>query len=313
MLAPLDDVPLAPAEPALPPAHEVELSAGTTMVREVPGPPGAPTVVLLHGWTATADLNFYTCYDALGQHFRVLAMDHRGHGTGIRTRRRFRLEDCADDVAELLAIEGAGAAVALGYSMGGAVAQLLRQQHPEAVRGLVLAATAAQFKARYNDRLSFLGLKGLARLARLTPAQARAWLSTQLYLERRTATWPAWAIDEAAAHDWRMVLEAGGAIGSFRSASWLGEIDVPTAIVVTMQDEVVPLRRQIELFEAIPHARAFRIDAAHDAVVARPDRAVPVLLEACRDVEARAAAHLSPSPPSFSFSPSPLRSDARLG
>jgi 3-oxoadipate enol-lactonase len=253
-------------------------------VREVPGPPGAPTVVVLHGWTATADLNFYTCFDALGRHFRVLAMDHRGHGTGIRSRRRFRLEDCADDVAEMLDVEGAGPAVAFGYSMGGAVAQLLWQRHRESVRGLVLAATAAQFKARYNDRLSFLGLKGLARLARLTPAQARTWLSNQLYLERKTARWAPWAVEEMAVHDWRMVLEAGGAIGSFRSASWLGEIDVPTAIVVTMQDEVVPLRRQIQLFESIPHARAFRIDAGHDAVVARPDRAVPVLVEACRSV-----------------------------
>jgi 3-oxoadipate enol-lactonase len=241
-------------------------------------------VVLLHGWTATSVLNFYTCFDALGQHFRVLAMDHRGHGTGIRTRRRFRLEDCADDVAELLDIEGAGTAIALGYSMGGAVAQLLWRHHPDSVRGLVLAATAAQFKARYNDRLSFLGLNGLARLARLTPAQARTWLSNQLYLDRKTATWSPWAVDEAASHDWRMVLEAGGAIGSFRSAPWLGEIDVPTAIVVTMQDEVVPLRRQIQLFESIPRARAFRVDAGHDAVVARPDRAVPLLVEACRSL-----------------------------
>jgi pimeloyl-ACP methyl ester carboxylesterase len=251
-------------------------------VRELPGPPGAPTVVLLHGWTATADLNFYTCYDALGEHFRVLAFDHRGHGRGIRSRRRFRLEDCADDVAELLAVEDAGPAIALGYSMGGAVAQLLWQRHPEAVRGLVLAATAAQFKARYNDRLSFLGLKGLARLARLTPAQVRTFLSNQLYIGRRTADWAPWAVEEAASHDWRMVLEAGSAIGGFRSAPWLGEVDVPTAVVVTMQDEVVPLRRQIQLFEAIPGARALRIDANHNAVVARPDRAVPVLVEACR-------------------------------
>jgi pimeloyl-ACP methyl ester carboxylesterase len=253
-------------------------------VREVPGPPGAPTVVLLHGWTASADLNFHTCYEPMGAQFRVLAFDHRGHAKGIRARRRLRLEDCADDVAELLAVEHAGPAVALGYSMGGAVAQLLWRRHPEAVSGLVLAATAAQFKARYNDRLSFLGLRGLAGVARLTPAQLRTFLSKQLYLSRRTAHWAPWAVEEAATHDWRMILEAGGAIGSFRSAAWLGEVDVPTAVVVTMQDEVVPLRRQIQLFDAIPGARAFRIDAAHDAIVARPDRAVPILVEACRAV-----------------------------
>ena len=72
-----------------------------------------------------------------------------------------------------------------------------------------------------------------------------------------------------------MVLEAGRAIGRFRSAEWLGEIDVPTAVIVTMQDEVVPVRRQIELFEGIPGALALRIDAGHDAAVTRPGRYVP--------------------------------------
>ena len=53
-----------PAAPPLPPARDVELAAGTVGLREVAGPPGAPTVVLLHGWTASADLNFCTCFDA---------------------------------------------------------------------------------------------------------------------------------------------------------------------------------------------------------------------------------------------------------
>ena len=189
--------------PELPPGRHVWLPGrGRTFVRELAGPAGAPTIVLLHGWTASADLNFYTCYESLGEHFRVLSFDHRGHGHGIRSRRRFRLEDCADDVAELLAAVDAAPAIAVGYSMGGAVAQLLWRRHPEAVRGLVLAATAAQFKARYNDRLSFLGLRGLARLARLTPAQVRMFLSNQLYLGRRTADWAPWAVDEASNHDW---------------------------------------------------------------------------------------------------------------
>ncbi len=254
------------------------------LLRVVPGPADAPTVVLLHGWTASADLNFVRCYEPLGERFRVLAFDHRGHARGIRTRRRFRLEDCADDVAAMIEAEVGGPAVVLGYSMGGAVAQLVWRRHPHVVRGLVLAATAARFKARGNDRLSFFGLKSLGRLARLTPAQIRRRLTHQLYLRRKTARWSRWAVDQAASHDWRMILEAGGAIGAFRSADWLGEVDVPTAVVVTMQDAVVPLIHQIQLFEAIPGARPFRIDAAHDAIVARPDRAVPTIIDACQFV-----------------------------
>lgn len=245
--------------------------------------------MLLHGWTATADLNFFTCYGALGERFRVLAFDHRGHGRGIRSRRLFRLEDCADDVAAMADAVGVDDLVAVGYSMGGAVAQLLWRRHPDRVRGLVLCATAAHFNARRDERLSFLGLTGLAALARLTPAQARRRLSSQLYLQRKASTWSPWAVEQASVHDWRMVLEAGRAIGTFRSDDWLGEIDVPTSVIMTMQDEVVPLRRQIGLFEGIAAAQALRVDAGHDAIVSRPDRCVPVLLRACDDVARRVA------------------------
>ena len=47
-----------------------------------------PPVLLLHGWMFSADLNWYTTYGALEEAgYRVLAVDHRGHGRGIRTRR----------------------------------------------------------------------------------------------------------------------------------------------------------------------------------------------------------------------------------
>ena len=88
--------------PDLPHGGSVELPGrGTTFARHISGPPGAPVVLLLHGWTANADLNFFTCYRSLGEHFRVVAIDHRGHGRGIRSRKAFRLEDCADDAAAL--------------------------------------------------------------------------------------------------------------------------------------------------------------------------------------------------------------------
>src|SRR5687768_2150979 len=88
--------------PMLPEGRYVWLPGrGRTFVRELAGPPGAPVVMLLHGWSATADLNWFTCFEALARHFRVLALDHRGHGRGLRTAAPFRLEHCADDVATL--------------------------------------------------------------------------------------------------------------------------------------------------------------------------------------------------------------------
>jgi 3-oxoadipate enol-lactonase len=275
--------------PELPPGAAMELPGrGTTFVRRLDGPVGAPTVVLLHGWTATADINWFTCYSALSEHYRVVALDHRGHGRGIRSRKLFRLEDCADDAVAVCDVLGIDSFIPVGYSMGGPIAQLIWQRHRHRAAGLVMCATAAYFATSREEKLSFLGISGLAAVARLTPLQTRQWLTEQFYLQRKADQWEPWAVEEASSHDWRAVLEAGRAIGNFSSRDWSGEIDVPTSTVITMRDRVVPVRRQVGLFEAIPDSEAFRVDGDHDAIVANAKQFVPTLLRACRSVVERA-------------------------
>jgi 3-oxoadipate enol-lactonase len=273
--------------PALPPGRAVELPGrGTTFVRELPGPAGAPTLFLLHGWTVTADLNWFACYFPLARRFNVVALDHRGHGRGIRSRRPFRLEDCADDVVALADVLGVERSIPVGYSMGGPIAQLIWQRHPGRVEGLVLCATSRSFVASREERMTFLGLSSLALGARVTPAFARNWLSTQ-FVQRRGRDYHDWAYEQIERSDWTSVLEAGRAIGNFSSRHWVGDIDVPTAVVATARDMVVPVRRQLRLAESIPGAVAFKVDGGHDAVISVPSFA-STLLAACTHVAERA-------------------------
>lgn len=280
------------AAPPLPPGRYVDLPGrGTTFIREVPGPPGAPALVLLHGWTATADINWFPSFAALGRRFRVIALDHRGHGRGLSSSAPFRLRDCADDVAALADELGIASVIPVGYSMGGPVAQLVWHRHPERVEGLVLCATAKRFASGRDERLMFYGMGALARASRLTPAMLRDRLSG-VYLARRARRYDDWAMEQVSRHDWTKILEAGQAIGRFSSREWVGEIDVPVAVVITMGDRVVPLQRQIRLFESIPGAKAFRVDGDHDACVINAERFVPTLVSACTYVaeQARVAA-----------------------
>jgi 3-oxoadipate enol-lactonase len=287
MAEPTDEE-VAPATPDLPPGRSVELPGrGTTFIREVGGPPGAPTVLLLHGWTATADLNWFTSFAALGRRFRVLAMDHRGHGRGIRTSEVFRLRDCADDGIALADELGIERVIPVGYSMGGPVAQLMWRRHRDRVDGLVLCATANRFSTTRDERLAFAGMSALARAARMTPSVLRDRLSG-VYLARRAGRYDTWAMEQVGRHDWTKILEAGRAIGRFSSREWIGQIDVPTALLLTMRDHVVPLARQIRLFESIPGAKAYRIDGDHDACIANAARFVPTLVSACTYVAERA-------------------------
>src|SRR3954451_7543731 len=101
----------------MPNGRHVELPGrGTTFLREA-GPADAPTILLLHGWTANADLNWRSAYPALTERYHVIAPDHRGHARGVRDPERFRLEACADDAGALLETLGVAHATVVGYSM----------------------------------------------------------------------------------------------------------------------------------------------------------------------------------------------------
>ena len=276
-----------------PPGRRVELAGrGTTYVREVDGPRGAPTVVLLHGWCATAGLNWFRVFDPLAAHFHVVAPDLRGHGRGVRGPGVFRLHDAADDVAELLLTLGTGPVIPVGYSMGGPIAQLLWKRHRDLVSGLVLCATAARFMPGGRERVMFTSAMAAAAggtriggIAARIPGPHRVWPALARSL--RTGTLPEWAAAEVRRHDLRLVLEAGHSIGTYNAQRWIGDIDVPTAAVVTVADKTVAPNRQREMAHAIPGATIHEVDDGHLAC-ANPSFATP-LLDACLDVANRDA------------------------
>jgi len=278
--------------PAVPLGRRVPLAGrGTTFVREIAGPPGAPTLVLLHGFMASGGLNWFRTFDALSREFRVVAPDLRGHARGIRSRRRMRLADCADDVAALVDELGAGKVIATGYSMGGPVAQLLWRRHPDKVAGLVLCATAPWFSEE-SRRVTDASLATLAALTRVGGHLAAVPAAGAQLLRRVRAERPAgfltWAAEEMRRHDLRMLTEAAHSMTRFDSRSWLGDIDVPTAVLRTNRDRVVDANRQSEFVTRIRAARLVEHDDGHIAC-ARASFAPP-LLDACRDVAWRANA-----------------------
>lgn len=246
-----------------------------------------PTLLLLHGWMATASLNWYRALSFLGAEFHVVAPDLRGHGRHGLPAPRFTMEAAADDTAELAAQLALGPVVAVGYSMGGAVAQVLARRHPEVVRGLVLCATAATFTER-SWRRPVVRLTGRAggALSRAFPAFAQAILLH--YLRRSDSAGEAggrghsrWALDERARSSPGCFIEAGAALNRFDSRHWLAELRVPTCVVVTTGDRRVPPWRQDTLAALVPGARRLTVDAGHDAAVGGRDVFLPVLRRAC--------------------------------
>lgn len=259
------------------------------------GPPPTPAagedtapVLLLHGWTSSAALNWYRCFPALSDRYRAIALDHRGHGRGIRSRRPFRLEDCADDAAALIRQMSVGPCTVVGYSMGGPIAQLLWLRHPEVVRELVLCATAPSFVARQRPKaVTSLWFWATFALS-VTPPLIR-----KLAMDRAVASWrrnhsaSEWAAKEWRRHDPAAMLQAGLALANYDATGWIPRIDVPTAVVLTERDTTVSPARQRSLADLIPDSQIFAVDADHRACVDYSDLFVPALLDALETTRTR--------------------------
>ena len=281
VIEPDDPVDAVPGPP-LPLGRRIELPGrGTTFARCIPGPTDAPTVVLVHGWLASGGLNWFQTFDSLRGRYGVVAPDLRGHGRGIRSRRRFRLADCADDLAALIDHLGCGPVVVVGYSMGGPVAQLLWRRHRDHVAGLVFVATSSSFVAGMRERFIFTsamaaaagGTRAGQQVTRLPIRAVRERIPTDA--PGRPASMGRWAAAEMRRHNIRTVLEAGQAVGNYNARRWVGDIDVPTTCVVTTKDLAIKPSEQGRLAFAIPGATVHRLEDGHTAC-ARPGFGEPI-------------------------------------
>jgi 3-oxoadipate enol-lactonase len=112
-----------------------------------------------------------------------------------------------------------------------------------------------------------------------------AWAQRLLARERLAATGFAdWAERELLRRDPRAVLQAAATLGGYTAEPWIGDIDVPTSVLVHTRDELVPPRRQLELAAVVPGAVAHFVDADHRAVVRDRELFGRALVRAVDDV-----------------------------
>ena len=284
----------APRPVDLPAPRAIELPGrGRTCVIDIPGPDNAPTVILLHALATTAALSWYPSLGALSEHYRVVTFDQRWHGRGIQSE-EFLLADCADDVAAVADALGIDEFIVVGYSMGGAVAQLVWKRHRHRVQGLVLAATARNFRGKATERLWFAltatamqrwGHKARSGMLKVASALSESPMPLTSTAERIAP----WAMAEFRSTSVWSMLAAIDEIGRFDSSAWIRRVDIPTSVIVATRDRFIPTRRQRRLAASIPGAMTYDVEGNHAAIVLGADDFVPVLVEATRSVSRRIA------------------------
>jgi 3-oxoadipate enol-lactonase len=284
---------------ALPPVPELPVGG----VRELPGrgssyiidtgmPPGrpdAPTLVLLHALACTALLSWYPSLGALAARYRVVMLDQRWHGRGIRSP-HFRLEDCADDVVALADTLGVERVIPVGYSMGALVAQLVARRHPSRIDGLVLGAATMRFRRGEADPFALRILAG--RIGQLSERRLRGGPFAAPHEDGHDAN--RWAREQFRSTSRAEIAGATSVIARFDSTRWAGQISAPAAVVITTKDHAIPASHQRALVRTLRNASCFEVEAGHAALVLNAALFTPALLAACASVAMRRTAARAP-------------------
>jgi pimeloyl-ACP methyl ester carboxylesterase len=103
-----------------------------------------PLIVMLPSASRGAD-DFYDVAALIAaQGFRVVCPEPRGSGRTTGPHEGISLHDVANDVAAAIQHENIGPAILVGHAAGSFTARMTAVDHPELVRGVVLAAAGAR-------------------------------------------------------------------------------------------------------------------------------------------------------------------------
>jgi 3-oxoadipate enol-lactonase len=210
-----------------------------------------------------ADRRMWACQHLVfGLRHRCIALDNRGVGRSGKPAGPYALTELADDAIAVLDAEGIDSAHVLGYSMGGAVAQLMAVLYQDRVRTLTLAATACRHRAWRRDLLADWQRLATERGIHAMARQAFPWLMGPTV--RRFASWLNLL--------WPIILNQPAAafasqVEAILSTSdeprfLLSEISAPTLVITGSQDRLTPVEDAEELASLVPGARLVVVPGA---------------------------------------------------
>ncbi|MDG1582756.1 alpha/beta hydrolase [Pseudomonas sp. GOM6] len=219
-------------------------------------------VLLVHGLgSSIQDWEYQIPH--LQRHYRVVAIDLRGHGRSGKPRERYSISQFAADVAALIEHLGLQQVHLVGISMGGMVGFQLGVDQPQLLRSLTIVNSSPEVKAKsaadwwmlakrwtLSRVLSLNSIaKGLARLLFPHPEQAEL----RAKVEQR---WPQ--------NDKRAYLASLDAIIGWGMRERLHSITCPT-LVISGDRDYTPVSLKEAYVAEMPNARLLVIERSRHA------------------------------------------------
>lgn len=159
--------------------HTAEVGGHTVFYREA-GDPGAPTVVLLHGYPSSSH-TYRHLIPLLSGRYHVIAPDHLGSGFSDRpdpSEEPLTFDALAASVGGLLDVLHVESCVLYLQDFGGPVGLRVAMAHPERVRGLVVQNANAYLDGLTPARQAFFREAHEDRSAERMDALGR-WVSDE--------------------------------------------------------------------------------------------------------------------------------------
>lgn len=218
---------------------------------------GKAPVLLIHGLGGDHQ-NWLYQVPALCGRYPTLSVDLRGHGASTAAQGDFTIADMARDLIRLLRVLGIEKVHVAGLSLGGTVAQQFALDYPYATASTLLAGTFCsipnEFRSVATESLRFIENNSMQAVAAARIANA--------FSDGVMPIMRGYVIDRVAGNDKEAYLRAARAALAFSVEDRLGELRLPTLVVVGEHDHVAPPVLSETLAARIAGARLVRIPAA---------------------------------------------------
>lgn len=242
---------------------------------------GTRTVLLVHGFQASARIWQPTWERLPAAEYRCIAVDNRGAGESDAPADEgaYGVKPFADDLHALVQALELRDVVMVGHSMGGATAMHYAVEHPETLRALVLVDPAGPDGiAPEGADVEELVEARMAQRAAQSRTNGTGGEGIEAGPDLPAGFTEALAADIAAAPAQRLR-------GSYRSMLTLrlgaavGLIPVPVLLIAGDADKLVPLPRILETYSKLPSGTGMHIwhGVGHSPNVETPDRFTRVL------------------------------------
>lgn len=203
-------------------------------------------LVLIHGLGEVKegwDLQY-----ELADEFELIIPDLRGHGE-YETEKEISIQYFAFDIVNLLEELGVESANILGFSLGGAVAQEIYRQAPKKCRSLILASTFHYFPKPIGRLLLSINRSKFDSFSDHSQKVSAAQMS--LY---------SWKKENIKKFDDHFNPNDGAFISSLQAClqvnnvSLLPTINVPTLVIGSQYDAIIPVWMQLLMHKLMPHS-----------------------------------------------------------